>query len=289
MKYKETLLYFVFLSSLCSCSNLFIQKSVFVPLITHKGETKAEASCGKEGVNLNSAYAFSDNFCLMANGFSAFNNSSQYQNRTNFQAELGIGYYKTLQDSFTYETFIGASRGWVNSTYERFSDEFGRYNNMNIFSPVNASVSSLAIPSGHNYTVNGYGNYFTTFMQHSFGMGRTSTNWNSFAWTIRTQYIKFDQYQETIKSFSGNNIYNVYSPDKLFIQFLITDKIGITNDLLFTLQIGINFDVTETVEVFQWNKLFCSLGAEYNFHFKEKNIRKVHFKKRYRNLFQRGY
>jgi len=288
---NKILFIFLPLLFLYSCSNLFVQKSVFVPLLKNKGETKVDASFGREGIGVNTAYAFTNCFSVMANGFSAFDNSTEYKNRYNYQAEFGLGYYKTFQDSFIYESFFGASRGWLNSTYDRSSFDFSRYYELGIFSPVNGGLLLLNIPTGHSYSVNGYGNYYTTFMQHSFGMDRTLTNWNSFIWTLRLQYVKFDKYSETILLNNQQLLYNVFAPDKVFIQFMLADKIGITNDLVLSLQLGINFDATETSEAFEWNKVFCYAGFEYTFQMKhiKKMNHKVLFKRKYKNIFQKRY
>jgi hypothetical protein len=266
-----------------------------------KGELKTDVSSGREGISLNSAYAFSDHFSIMANGFSAYNNSSVYQNRSNLQAEIGLGFFKTFPQSYSYETFIGASRGKVNSDYSRPTDDLRQYWDMNIFSPANPALLSKNFPPPPAYTINGYGNYYTVFMQHSVGFNRDSKSWNSFSWTFRGQYVNFDKYTESISGVTQSLLYNVRIPDKFFIQLLLTDKIGLSDHFMLTMQLGMNFDVNESIEVVQWNRVFYSAGIAYTLDTKNLKIgiesgrqRKQHGhktlpKRKYRNIFQWRY
>jgi hypothetical protein len=291
MKHTNWSIYMILVVFFYSCSSQFVKKSVFVPLMKDKGETKIEGSYGYEGVNLNAAHAFSKHFGVMANGFSAFDNSTTYKSKYNYQLEGGLGFFTSFQDSFIYETFIGASRGWLHSTYTRNSGEMSNYYEQGIFNPTPPSLVFLHIPSGHDYTAIGYGDYFTAFMQHSFGMSPTFTNWNSFIWTIRAEYVKFDKYNETVIINNQPLKYRVDVPYKTFLQVMLTDKVGLIPNLMFTIQAGLNFDVAVTTDVFVWDKIFCYTGLQYTFQASKlkKRNHKVLFKRKHHNMFQRGY
>lgn len=259
-----------------------------------KQQAKLEASCGREGFGFNSAYAFSDRFSVMLNGFSVFNNSTEYARKYNIQAEAALGYYKTFQDSFHYETFIGFSRGWLNSGYERPVSEFSRNLDRGIFNVSNSGISFPFTGRGSsNYPVNGYGTYYTAFMQHSFGFGRTRNNWNSFSWTFRAQYVKFDQYREDILTGNNSNWYKVNVPEKILIQPVLTDKIGLSNRFMLSINFGLNFDVSKSeIKLFSWNDMFCYAGLEFSFHRKtsKPHVYRSIFPQRFRkNMFQKGY
>jgi hypothetical protein len=292
---KRSLLPFVFFACmmlmLCSCRNLFVQKSVFVPLLKEQGEMKAEVSCGPEGAGINSAYAVNDRFSVMLNTFGTFRNSDVYDRKYNIQFETAIGYYKVFPDSLCYEVYAGLGRGWLSTDHQRPVEEFGRNLDIGIFSPRNgtfASVPFLVDHSAYTYRVNAKGSYLTAFLQHDFGMVKSSSKGNSIVWTLRAQYVLFDHYREKVLTGDRTFDYDVYPREKLFIQPVLTDKINISRQWMITLQAGMNFDVTDnTADVFEWNRVFCYAGVQYTFYPKARSL-KVRDVPR-KNIFQKGY
>lgn len=273
MKLKTYLLASIFLSCLFSCKNLYVQKSVFVPMLENKGDGKIEANLGREGWGVNSAYAPGEHFSVMLNGSSTFENSEQYDRKYNYQAEAGIGYFVNFLDSFHYETYAGISRGVLNSNYSRATEEMTKYLIQGFFSIPASMFNILSNLNSLTYSVNGRGSFNTAFMQHTIAI---TDQLNAVSLTARCQYIDFNNYEEGV--IVRNNIvwYNVYAPPKLFIQPVITDKIAISDHLAFTLQFGLNIELHESENVFEWNKIFFYSGLEYTFHNTPKKLSKIH-------------
>lgn len=262
---QHSIVLIMLICTLVSCKNLYVQKSVFVPFLKEKGEVKVEASFGREGVTVNSAYAVTDHIGVMLNGFSAFENSERYDRKYNYNLEAGIGYHMNFLDSFHYETYIGFGQGILNSDYDRLRSD---YNQSFIFFiiPYNF-LAFFTTLMNNSYRVNGSGNYNTAFFQHTLGV---SSEGNTFSLTGRAQYVRFDRYFESTTAGNQTYWYEVKSPAKLFIQPVLTDKIRIVDRLNLVLQIGANIDTDNKNEVFEWNKFFYYAGFEYTFNLLKK-------------------
>ncbi|MFI5221455.1 MAG: hypothetical protein ACHQK8_03945 [Bacteroidia bacterium] len=287
----KTKIFFLFIiACLSSCSNQFVQKSVFIPMMHEKKELKTEITSGREGGGINSAYAFAKEFAIMLNGFSGYSNSSIYDHKYNYQAEAGLGYFKILRDSSYYETFIGGSRGWINSTYNRGAGEIASNMNLGFFGALNTNIPFPVLKGNLNgYSINGVGSYYTAFMQHTMGFGRTAANWNSFSWTIRLQYVAFDQYRENVIGMGQPVWYDVKVPGKLFFQPIITNKVGILSNLVLTVQAGLNFGISNTkIDLFNWDQVIFNASLEFTFYGDRKKTRK-HYKSIFKKKDPKGF
>jgi hypothetical protein len=92
-----------------SCKTVYQPNVVNTPLLTNAGEFRAYVDPG----NLQLAYAVSDHFGLMANGFyvseGAEDNSISGHGGL---VEAGFGYF-TPAGPFVFETYVGGGRGWL--------------------------------------------------------------------------------------------------------------------------------------------------------------------------------
>ena len=112
---------FVFISSffilaLSSCSSLYMPNVPNTPMFTQKNELHASASISLKGnMSLNTAYALTDNFALMANG-SYIDQNKEKKDFRQGMLEGGIGYFTTFGPSNNriFELYTGYGRG--NST-----------------------------------------------------------------------------------------------------------------------------------------------------------------------------
>lgn len=97
-----------------SCSPIrYVPNSVFIPLMQQKGQVSANASLtGSEetaGIELNAAVAVTKYFALMANYSSAGSDNGDNLNLV----EFGGGYFKTIGNHGSFETYTGFGRGSV--------------------------------------------------------------------------------------------------------------------------------------------------------------------------------
>lgn len=110
-----------FTSAICSaglffgsCStNMYVSNTVNAPLLKEKGEIKLNADMN----NLQAAVAVSDHVGIMINGFYRdYSGSNNYIHKGGL-AEIGIGYFKPLDDDpFVVEIFAGAGMGKVSKS-----------------------------------------------------------------------------------------------------------------------------------------------------------------------------
>jgi hypothetical protein len=110
MRYPNSFcLIFILVLFATSCSNLCIQKSVFVPLTEQKGDTRIEASSGREAININTAYALTNHLALQLNGMTAIDKEGRLERAYNRQLETAIGYYLAIRDSFHFKRILVAA------------------------------------------------------------------------------------------------------------------------------------------------------------------------------------
>lgn len=257
--------------ALSSCKNLYVQKSVFVPLLKEKGELKADVNLGREAISANAAYAFSPKFSGMLGGFSTIDNSGQYKRNYNYQAEAAIGYYKVFRDSIHFESYLGASKGIFDNEYERVTNDLSKVDLddavfKTYFGPL--FLFLLAIP--RTEMVNATGSYQSAFFQNSISyLGPKSSS----TFTARLQYIQFNNYREE-GTFNGNRVwYYINIPPKIFLQPVITNKIKLAGNLNTVIQFGYNISLFEGAghyDAFQWNNVFYSVGIEMAFQTQKK-------------------
>lgn len=247
--------------ALSSCKNLYVQKNVFVPLLKEKGELKVDGSLGREAVSVNTAYALHDNFSCMLNAFSTLDNSDQYKRNYSYQLEAALGFQKVFRDSLHFESYLGASRGWFDTDFDRATGELKHFD---IFWPhyLFGSYIFLIFLSQEYERVNARGSYQTFFFQNSISI---FSKLSSTTFTARAQYIQFNEYKEE-GEYNGQKIwYGITIPPKIFLQPVLTNKIRIYNTINGVGQFGYNIPLFEGPshrDVFQWNNMFYSIGIE---------------------------
>lgn len=244
-----------------SCKNLYIQKNVFVPLLKEKGELKVEGNLGREAVSLNTAYAFNNHFSVMLNGFSTLDNSAQYKRKYNYQAEGALGYYKSFRDSIHFESYVGYSRGVFDSDFDRSTGELKSMDDV-LFGYYFGVLAFLYLLDEKYVRVNATGTYQTAFFQNSISVISPKS---STSFTARAQYIQFNNYMEEGTANGQKIKYYINMPPRIFFQPVITNKLNIVRNIRAVGQFGYNiplFEGSNTREVFEWNKMFFSVGIE---------------------------
>jgi hypothetical protein len=116
---------------LSSCSEVFYQSNaVNAPLLQEKGELKASISNN----NVQGAYAATNHFALMANGFWGKFEGEKGLTQEGAMMELGLGYYLPFAEHFVFDVFGGAGLGRVtqnkrdgNGVLKEFSATGNRY------------------------------------------------------------------------------------------------------------------------------------------------------------------
>src|SRR4030095_5082400 len=112
-----------------SCTTVYVPSEVNTPVFKGKNEFRAGVSYGNSGLNVQTAYSFTDHLGLIASGSyinSKNSNGSLYQK----YGEFGIGYFKMLKkNNINFEVFTGIGFGNAHSTDHSFSElsESGKY------------------------------------------------------------------------------------------------------------------------------------------------------------------
>jgi hypothetical protein len=244
-----------------ACKNLYVQKSVFVPILKEKGDLRVDANLGKQNFGINTAYAFHDHFSIMVNGFGTIENNEGKQRKYNRQLEFGIGTQKVFKDSFHFESFIGGSQGWFQTDFDRAT---GSLKVLNV-APIYGFLYYLAFPFfsiPEFERVNASGNYQTVFFQNSLTAQSRHT---SSTFTARLLMVRYKRYIEE-GVFNGQSYgYRIGIPQKVFFQPVITNKFGADHYFKLTTQFGYNIELNkkETLDAFEWNKFFFSIGLEF--------------------------
>lgn len=123
LKYKLlTLLAIILLSS--GCSSIYMPGVPNTPMLTTKGEFAAGAHISLRGnVNVNSAYAFSDNLAAMVN-FGSMNSERRKRDVKHNYFEFGGGYFKTFgpEDNRILEFYAGMGTASSKRVVRDFDD-----------------------------------------------------------------------------------------------------------------------------------------------------------------------
>ncbi len=102
-------------ASFYSCS-VYIPNGANTPMFSRKGEAQINASVGS-GINIQGAYAVTDHFGIMANGYYTNSTEDSGSNDTRKGSgqlfEGGIGYYNKSGAGLAFETYAGAGFGSV--------------------------------------------------------------------------------------------------------------------------------------------------------------------------------
>jgi hypothetical protein len=95
---------------LSSCStSLYVSNNVNVPLMREKGEVKVNV----DQSNLQVAYAVSDHWGVMVNGFSRSYQGKEYFDHSGRLIEAGGGYFLPLRENVIFEAYAGGGMGKV--------------------------------------------------------------------------------------------------------------------------------------------------------------------------------
>jgi hypothetical protein len=120
---KQTLWTFAFGLYVGSCAPVYIPNTVNTPLLTGQNEFQLSGSAGSNGLDLQGAYAVTDEIGIMANMSLADqeqSTSSDYH-KHNFK-EFGIGYMTPMGRRGVFEVYTGYGWGTASSrdTYDFF-------------------------------------------------------------------------------------------------------------------------------------------------------------------------
>lgn len=107
-----------------SCSTqMYVSNAVNAPLLKEKGEVQV----GITQNDLQAAVGLGDNFGIMANGFyKGFNDANNYKHN-GVMGEVGLGYFKPLENNFVFETFAGAGAGNIYKQQQFTSEDNSTY------------------------------------------------------------------------------------------------------------------------------------------------------------------
>jgi hypothetical protein len=104
--------------ALISCAPVYIPNVINAPLLSKAGEVQLSVYSATSGFDPQFAAALTDNIGVMVNGsFNelSYEDSDDYQKHKFF--EMGVGYYKKLNENFRFETFGGYGFGTIETDY----------------------------------------------------------------------------------------------------------------------------------------------------------------------------
>ncbi len=122
---RTSIILFLFLISgmFLSCSPEYIPNMVNSPLLSNKGEFQANAATGTSNLDVQLAYAITDNIGIIANSSFADQTEDSTDNfHKHMILEGGIGYYDKIGKIGRYELYGGYGSGWIEG---RYRDIFG--------------------------------------------------------------------------------------------------------------------------------------------------------------------
>lgn len=121
----KLLIFFLILFTL-SCSPIYVPTSINTPLFEEAGEIQFSGYTGTHQLQARVAYSPVNHIGLMFN--TAFNNQRNldwfYNDKSSFY-ELGLGYYKKIDNNFVFETYAGLGRGKMQ--YSDFNNKIEKY------------------------------------------------------------------------------------------------------------------------------------------------------------------
>ncbi|MNK03368.1 hypothetical protein D3C87_212130 [compost metagenome] len=123
LKYKLLTLVFAVLL-LSSCSSIYMPGVPNTPMLTTKGEFAAGGHISLRGnINVNTAYAFSDNFAAMVN-FGSMDSERRKKDIKHNYFELGGGYFKTFgpENNRILEFYAGMGTASSKRVIRNFDD-----------------------------------------------------------------------------------------------------------------------------------------------------------------------
>jgi hypothetical protein len=227
MKLIIRISFFLMLVFFISCAPVYIPNTVNAPLFSGKGEFNLGAHTGTNGIDIQTAYAFTDHLGIMINGSFMTNDTSQYgDHHKHTFGELGLGYYNKLGSVFRVETFAGFGMGRA-SAYDSFF----------------FIVPQAIIADGH---------YSRIFVQTSIG---ASTDFFDGGLTLRGCYVNFYKYTYGGTDFS-------HKDDDFFFEPVLFARIG-WKYIKFQTQFGLSVPMNDNLINYQ--PFMMSFGLHFNF------------------------
>jgi hypothetical protein len=203
---------------LSQCSPVYVPNTRNAPLFTEGGEFQGAMQFGTGGIDMQGAYAVTNNFALMANYSYGNRNTDTLNNEfDNYHKhrylEGAVGYFKN-EETFCFEVFLGYGQGQASS-----------YSSYSVFS---SSVDELVT-----------GKYTRIFLQPSFGFNKKVVN---VAFTPRFSWVDFSEFEG-----SKSNQKLDLAP-ALFVEPGVTVRFNFLDNRFFgTIQGGISTTITDNV------------------------------------------
>jgi len=210
-----------------SCTPLYYPNKLNVPLMTNKGEGQGNIAYGFNGLDLQGAYAVTENIAIMGN-FS-YMEKSDHSHRF---GELGAGYYTKLSEVGRFEVFGGYGYGTAETYYDNLNYAKGLYHR--IFLQPTIGFTSKIVDGGLSLRP-----VFVSFPKIS-GTTFTSDNLNLLfiepAFTLKIGYKNVKSViQIGYAVLLGASDFNTPNPGYLGYSFLFSQP------FLFT--VGLNFNL----------------------------------------------
>jgi hypothetical protein len=229
-----TRIIFCFLSFvllLTQCSPVYVPNTRNTPLLTGRGEFQGAMQFGTAGIDIQGAYAITNNLAVMANySYGNHNTDTLNSNSTdNYHKhkyyEGALGYFKN-EDIFCFEVFLGYGQGEA-SSYSKYS----------VFTSQTEQLVT--------------GKYTRIFLQPSFGINKKVVH---VAFTPRFSWVDFSEF-----SASRSNQKLDLAPS-LFVEPAITAKFNFLDNRFYgTIQTGISTCITDAV-VFDYEHFSITTG-----------------------------
>lgn len=183
-----------------SCTTqMYVANTVNAPLLKEKGEVQVSVTQS----DIQAALAVTDHIGIMANGFYKNYKDGNYQHN-GVLGELGVGYFKPLDNNFVFETFAG---GGIAHIYQQ--KEFNGLNNDVVLGKFNADAMKIFLQPDFGYR----SKIFDAIISSRFSMVKYS---NFSSQNYPTETLKDD--------YLDNN--NLTGPTFLFAEPALTCRVG---------------------------------------------------------------
>ena len=201
------------LTTLTACAPAYIPNVRNSPMFTKANEFQAAVQFGN-GIDAQSAFAFSDHFGVIAN-FSYINQTNTESEDEYLRHKLfegGVGYFVNREDSF-FEVYAGYGRG-SSSTFDSF-DFFG------------------------SQTIAATGRYERYFLQPAFGKNQGEFN---FSFVPRFSMVDFYEFANEV------NRTPIYEKPKFFFEPALIGRVNFARDkMYFTIQGGVSLGMSQEI------------------------------------------
>lgn len=184
---------FLVLVALSSCAPVYVPNTINAPQLTKQGEFTGSVTTGVSGLDVQTAFAVSDNFGLMVNTSFDFGDTSETNYHEHAFGEVGLGYLT----------------------------EFGEYGTFNLFGGygLGSSAASDEYLFITDQLKHARGMYHRMFFQSDVGL---KTNIFEGGLGFRTVYVNFYSVKSDRQNYS-------LSEDNLFLEPMIYLRIGAPN------------------------------------------------------------